>query len=81
MPHILYYDGYDPGSLRYAWRQSGSSDWLIESVDGPDTDCGKCSALALDSFGRPHLSYYCRNDLIYACRNLLVYLPVVLRDQ
>ncbi|MGQ9793469.1 MAG: hypothetical protein ACUVSF_07290 [Anaerolineae bacterium] len=80
-PHILYYDGNDPlGSLRYAWRE-GNSDWRIETVDGPDTDCGKQSALALDSAGHPHASYRCGKHIVYAYRKLFAYLPVVLRGQ
>lgn len=81
---ILYYDGYESpgdinGSLRYAQQQNGSG-WLFETVDGPDNSCGMHSALALDSEGRPHVSYYCRR-LKYAYRAFSVYLPAVMRGR
>ncbi len=78
--HILYYDGNVPGSLRYARRQGGA-DWLIETVDGPGSSCGMHSALALDSLGHPHASYYCAGDLMYAYRPFTIYLPVVMRGE
>jgi len=81
---ILYYDGHQSpgdydGSLRYAQQRNGSG-WSFETVDGPTNSCGMHSALALDSEGRPHASYYC-GHLKYAYRAFTVYLPAVMRGQ
>ncbi|MBN1149312.1 MAG: hypothetical protein JXA78_18770 [Anaerolineales bacterium] len=77
--HILYHKGDIPGSLRYAQQQSGSG-WSFETVDGPASNCGTSSALALDSSGRPHVIYSC-GHLRYAHRAFTVYLPAIMRGQ
>ncbi len=78
--HIAYYDDYGDDVLRYVRKYSGSS-WLFETVDGPAVSCGAMNALALDSLGRPHISYYCEGNLRYAYRAFTEYLPAVIRGQ
>lgn len=73
--HILYHQGDITGSLRYARQQNGSG-WLFETVDGPATNCGKSGALALDSSGRPHVTYFC-SQLKYAYQMFSVFLPAI----
>ena len=77
--HIAYYDDYGDDVLRYARNYSGSS-WSFETVDWPAIACGTASALALDSLGRPHVSYW-RGHLRYAYRAFTVYLPAIMRGQ
>jgi hypothetical protein len=70
-PHISYYflgSGYEPGfDLRYA-HYDGTA-WITETVDAGG-DVGSYTSLALDSSGRPHISYYdaTHGDLRYAYR-------------
>ena len=54
-PHISYTNHSDARDLKYA-RWNGSK-WLIETVDGANSDVGKHNALALDSNNRPHIVY------------------------
>jgi hypothetical protein len=58
-PHIAYYDfdnGLGGGKLKYA-RRSPTGTWSTETVDS-NGDVGAYTSIALDSSGRPHISYY-----------------------
>ena len=66
-PHVSYWDATND-DLKYAWYGSACTfvdtqkictvpGWHIETVDSPGT-VGRFSSLALDSSGRPHISYY-----------------------
>lgn len=58
LPHVSYYDGYFSGEahdLKYG-HFDGSS-WSTTLVDSPG-QVGRGSAIALDSAGNPHISYY-----------------------
>jgi hypothetical protein len=70
-PHISYYDfdnGSGAGKLKYA-RRTTSGNWSIETVDSAG-DVGAHTSIALDSSGRPHISYfdYTNGNLKYARR-------------
>jgi hypothetical protein len=71
-PHISYYDAGN-GYLKYAVKSSNS--WLIENVTkaGPGNDGSSFifSSIAVDSSGKPHISYYDENDdlLKYAVKS------------
>ncbi len=70
-PHISYYDfdnGSGAGKLKYATR-STSGGWSIETVDSAG-DVGAYTSIALDSSGRPHISYFdfTNGNLKYARR-------------
>jgi hypothetical protein len=57
-PHVAYYDGFftgEPHDLKYA-RFDGNT-WQTVLVDAPG-QVGRGSAIALDTAGRPHISYY-----------------------
>ncbi len=57
-PHISYF-AVGAGALKYA-EWNGYS-WLIQTVDtalSPSDSYGEFSSLALDSSGKPHISYY-----------------------
>lgn len=51
---------------------TGAVNWTRETVDS-DGDVGKCSSLALDKNGWPHISYHEHNDyaLKYAYKDSL----------
>jgi hypothetical protein len=70
-PHISYYDfdnGSGAGKLKYA-RRTTSGNWSIETVDSAG-DVGAYTSIALDSSGRPHISYFdfTNGNLKYARR-------------
>jgi hypothetical protein len=73
VPYISYYD-YSGGSLNMAF-QSPTQTWVGSRVDNvgrvDDLDVGISSSIALDSAGRPHISYYdiLNKDLKYAYSN------------
>jgi hypothetical protein len=57
-PHVAYWDGEfqgEPHDLKHAFFDGVS--WSAEIVDSPG-DVGRCAAIALDSHGYPHISYY-----------------------
>jgi hypothetical protein len=58
-PHISYYHytDWDGGSLKYAHHDGYV--WHIETVDSGDSygGVGYATSLALDKYGRPHISY------------------------
>lgn len=70
VPFISYYD-YSGGSLNMAF-QSPTKTWVISPIDNVGRtdllDVGISSSIALDSAGRPHISYYdiLNKDLKYA---------------
>jgi hypothetical protein len=61
-------------------RAGGPSPWHIETVDSGERSGGRVggdNSLALDSLGRPHISYFDDNhgDLKYAYRTTTALLP------
>lgn len=54
-PHISYSNHSDARDLKYA-RWDGTN-WMIETVDGANSDVGIHNAIALDSNNRPHIVY------------------------
>jgi FlgD Ig-like domain len=70
VPHVAFYEGTaSGGKLRYASRTAGT--WTIEDVDATVTNVGQYCALAIDSNGRPHISYQdvTNVNLKYAVKN------------
>ncbi len=53
-PHLCFYD-YDAGSLNYAYRNG--SDWQIDIVDDDVFYSGQDCSIAIDTLGKPHISY------------------------
>jgi hypothetical protein len=60
-PHISYFDKINE-DLKYAVRNNGI--WGVEIVD--DQDAGYNTAIAVDDYGNPHISYYGSGYLKYA---------------
>lgn len=79
-PHISYFDGYPNCELKIAFLTPptgtgslGEASWQVKTVPAS----GGCSesylgrsSLALDGFGRPHLTYCLYETDTYTCRDL-----------
>jgi hypothetical protein len=71
LPFISYYD-YTGGSLNMAFKSPTTLTWVVEPIDNIGRtdleDVGVSSSIALDSAGRPNISYYdmINLDLKYA---------------
>jgi hypothetical protein len=59
-PHVSFY--VETGDLKHAWHNGTT--WNVETVDN-SANVGQYTSLALDSSGRPHISYQ-NNGLKYA---------------
>jgi hypothetical protein len=66
-PHISYCSGPPQVDLKYAKWEGAKKGWSILTIDN-EGDVGRCNAIAVDRFDRPHIAYYddTNGDLKYA---------------
>ncbi|MBL8957683.1 MAG: hypothetical protein JNK82_43310 [Myxococcaceae bacterium] len=56
--YVSYYDATN-GNLRFAWRSTADgSTWSTMRVDGETTDTGLYTSVAVDSDGKPGITYF-----------------------
>jgi hypothetical protein len=66
-PHISYCSGSPQTNLKYAKWNGNQKGWSILTIDNVG-NVGRCNAIAVDLFDRPHIAYYddTKGDLKYA---------------
>jgi hypothetical protein len=71
--HISY-QKWSAGDWTLMYATNGSGEWITETADGSANELEGSSSIAVDTFGRPHISYYDSNagDLKYATKVSLV---------
>lgn len=56
-PHIAYF-GWTGGDNDLMYAHFDGVEWIIETPDDAETNCGASACITLDSEGNPHISYW-----------------------